>query len=41
MKGILLHVLQQFAPTDVDVAWDDIVDDELKKPSTTKGVYVI
>lgn len=41
MKGIFLHVLEQFTSTDADVVWNDIVDDELAKPKTTKGVYVI
>lgn len=41
MKSIFHHILQQFASTDADVVWDDIIDDELAKPKTTKGAYVI
>ncbi|CAF1356373.1 unnamed protein product [Adineta ricciae] len=38
MKGIFLHVLQQFTSTDANVVWDDLIDDELAKPKTAKGV---
>jgi hypothetical protein len=39
MKAIFHHVLHQLAPNDVDTVWDDIVDDETKKPRTTKNGY--
>jgi hypothetical protein len=41
MKAIFLYVLHQLAPNDVDVVWDDLIDDETKKPSTTKNGYDI
>lgn len=31
-KAIFRHVLEQFAPNDVDVIWSDIIDEELQKP---------
>lgn len=40
MKSIFRHVLEQFASTDADIVWDDIIDDEFKKPGTMKGRYV-
>lgn len=41
MKAIFHHILQQFAFTDADVVWNDIVDGEFEKPKTTKGMYVV
>ena len=41
MKAIFRHILEQFAFTDACIVWDEIVDDEIEKPKTTKGVYVI
>ena len=35
-KAIFRHVLKQLAPNDADVVWEDMIDDETRKPTRTK-----
>lgn len=36
-KAIFLHVLKvQLAPNDADVVWEDLIDEETRKPARTK-----
>jgi hypothetical protein len=35
VKAIFRHVLNQLAPNDVDIVWEDLVDDEVRKPTNT------
>ena len=41
MKAIFLHVLHQLAPNDADLVWEDLIDQETEKTSTTKCGYEI
>ncbi len=41
MKGIFHHILHQFAQNSADLVWDHIIDDETKRPNSTKNGYVI
>jgi hypothetical protein len=36
LKGIFQHVLTHLAPNDVEVVWEDLIEDETRKPATTK-----
>ena len=39
MKDIFRHVLLYMASSVGDVVWNDIIDDEMQKPTTTNGGY--
>ena len=41
MKAIFLHVLQQLAPNDADLVWEDLIDQETEKTTKTKCGYEI
>ena len=41
MKDIFRHVLLYMASSVGDVVWNDIIDDEMQKPTTTNGGYDI
>jgi hypothetical protein len=37
VKAIFHHVLNQLASTDADIVWEGVIDDETRKPTTTKN----
>ena len=41
MKSIFLHILQQLAPNDCNEVWEDLIDEETRKPSQLKNTYYI
>ena len=39
MKAIFSHVLHQFAPNDVDMVWNELLEDELRNQQKAKAGY--
>lgn len=39
MKSIFSHLLQQLAPNDYKEVWEDLVDEETRKPNQIKNMY--